>query len=174
MLSSPSENEFAEYCSQSGVAIACLVIGRTEQLTFVKFRTADWEGYNGFSNYATTALFPEHLRPADPQSPGVVNFAQALASEVAAKQQHLSNCRRQAAGQGVEHRVPQNGVQVSDSPEKPTITEKLTATQGNGVKPPPKSAPARGRARANAQDLHSLKPVRSIAGLTLADFLYDR
>jgi hypothetical protein len=55
MLFSPSENEFAEYYSQSGVAIACLVIGRTEQLIFVKFRTCDWEGYNGLSNYATTA-----------------------------------------------------------------------------------------------------------------------
>jgi hypothetical protein len=100
MPSSPSENEFAEYCSQSGVAIASLVIGRTEQLTFVKFRTADWEGYNGFSNYATTALFPEHLRPADPRSPGVVGFVQALASEVAAQQQHLTNCRPQGTDLG--------------------------------------------------------------------------
>jgi hypothetical protein len=48
-------------------------------------------------------------------------------------------------------------------------------THGNGVKPPPKSAPARGRsARAKPEDGHSLKPVRSIAGLTIADFLYDR
>jgi hypothetical protein len=58
-------------------------------------------------------------------------------------------------------------------PERPT--EKLTATQGNGVKAPPKSASARGRrARGNAEEVHSLKPVRSIAGLTIADFLYDR
>jgi len=35
------------------------VLYRTEQLAFVQFRTADWEGYNGFSNYATTALFRE-------------------------------------------------------------------------------------------------------------------
>jgi hypothetical protein len=46
--------------------------------------------------------------------------------------------------------------------------------QRNGVKPLPKPAktPARqGKARASGEDFHSLKPVRSIAGLTLADFL---
>jgi len=49
------------------------------------------------------------------------------------------------------------------------------ALQGNGVKPPPKSTPARGRsAKAPGEDIHSLEPVRSIAGLTIADFLYDR
>jgi hypothetical protein len=47
----------------------------------------------------------------------------------------------------------------------------------DGVKPLPKPAktPARqGKARASGEDFHSLKPVRSIAGLTIADFLYDR
>jgi|SRR6516165_4939972 hypothetical protein len=89
MPSSLSENEFAEYYCQSGVAITCLVIGRTEQLTFVQFRT-DWPGYRDFSNYARVALFPEHLRPADPQSPG---FVQAIAREVVAQQQYLSDRR---------------------------------------------------------------------------------
>jgi hypothetical protein len=99
MPSSPSENQFAEYCSHSGVAIACLVIGRTEQLIFVKFRTADWEGYDGFSNYATTALFPEHLRPVDPESQSFRNFVQALEREAAAQRQHLSDRRHQTNGQ---------------------------------------------------------------------------
>src|SRR5262249_4653987 len=48
-----------------------------------QFRTVDWPGYREFGNYARVALFPEHPRPADPQSPGVVNFAQAIASETA-------------------------------------------------------------------------------------------
>jgi hypothetical protein len=51
----------------------------------------------------------------------------------------------------------------------------IVATQGSGVKPHPKSAPSKQRrARVNAEDGHSLKPVRSIAGLTIADFLYGR
>jgi hypothetical protein len=169
MLSSPSENEFAEYCSQSGVAIACLVIGRTEQLTFVKFRTADWEGYDGFSNYATTALFSEHLRPADPQSPGVMNFVRALEREATIRQQHVSGCKHQPNGQGTVLTGPIEPV-VKEKP-----TEKLTAAHGNGVKPPPKSAPAQQlRVRTRGKDGHSLKPTRSISGLTLADFLCDR
>jgi hypothetical protein len=118
MPSSPSENEFAEYCSQSGVAIACLVIGRTEQLTFVKFRTADWEGYDGFSNYATTALFPEHLRPANLQSPGVRNFVQALASEAAAQQHHLSDRRHQANGQGTSANSKNQHAKIGGVPHR--------------------------------------------------------
>jgi hypothetical protein len=149
MPSSPAErDEFCEYFSGSG-AITCMVVRRTAQLCFVRFRTADWgPGYDGFSVYVTAAIFNEHLRPANPHSPGVTNFVQALASEAAAQQQHHSNCRQRTNGQGasVEHRVPH--------PEKSTITEKLPAAQGNGVKPPPKSAPARGRrAKANAVDV---------------------
>jgi hypothetical protein len=146
------------------------VLYRTEQLAFVQFRTVDWPGYKDFGNYAQLALFPEHLRPADPQSPGVVGFVQALVREATAQQQHLANRGHQANGQTsapigaqVSHRA------VDDAAKAPK------ATQGNGVKPPPKSAPARQRrARANAEDGHSLEPVRSISGLTLVDFLYDR
>jgi phage terminase large subunit GpA-like protein len=56
-------------------------------------------------------------------------------------------------------------------------------TRSNGAKPlpvkssasEPAKTPARGRsAKAHGAGVHSLKPVRSIAGLTLADFLYDR
>jgi hypothetical protein len=166
MASSPAErDEYSEYFCGSG-AIPCRVLYRTEQLVFVQFRTVDWPGYKDYSNYARVALFPEHLRPADPRSPSVVGFAQAIAREVAAQQQHVSNCRHQANGpERVEHRVTH--------PEKPT--EKLTAARGNGVKPPPKSASARQlRVRTSGKDGHSLKPARSISGLTIADFLYDR
>jgi hypothetical protein len=165
MPSSPAErDEFCEYFCGSG-AITCRVLYRTEQLAFVQLRTVDWPGYKDFSNYARVALFHEHLRPANLQSPGVRNFVQALVRELAAQQS--ANAKNQRAKEGVTHDVSHL--------EKPTITEKLRATQGNGVKPPPKSAPARGRkARANAAEVHSLKPVRSISGLTLAEFLYDR
>jgi hypothetical protein len=52
-------------------------------------------------------------------------------------------------------------------------------TRSNDAKPPPAKSsasepaktPVRGR---RARDVHSLKPVGSISGLTLADFLYDR
>src|SRR6516162_7180239 len=167
-------------CSWMNATYTCRVLYRTDQLTFVQFRTEDWPGYRDFSNYVRVALFPEHLRPADPQSPGVTNFVQAIAREVAAQQQHLLNRRHPAHGQG-------NGQGASDRDRhlsKPNQANGQGASapktcakvpQGNGMKPPPKSAPARGRrTRANAEDGHSLKPVRSIAGLTIADFLYDR
>jgi hypothetical protein len=70
--------EYCEYFSGSG-AITCLVVRRTAQLCIVRFRTADCgTAYNGFSNYVTAAIFAEHLPPADPQSPGVLNFVQAI------------------------------------------------------------------------------------------------
>ena len=96
MPSCPAENEFAEYYSPSGVAIACRVLYRTGQPAFVQFRTVDWAGYNGFANYVTTAVFIEHLRPADPSSPGVRRFVQALEKEAATQREHLANCRHYA------------------------------------------------------------------------------
>src|SRR5215471_17327189 len=99
-MASPAErDEYAEYFSPSG-AITCRVLYLTEQLVFVQFRTVDWPGYRDFGNYARVALFPEHLRPADPQSPGVMGFTQALAREVAAQQQ-FAQCRHHGASSGV-------------------------------------------------------------------------
>jgi hypothetical protein len=190
MPASPAErDEYVEYFSGSG-AITCRVLYRTEQLAFVQFRTVDWPGYKDFNNYARIALFPEHLRPANPHSPGVTNFVQALASEAAAQQQHLSNCRQRTNGQGASDM----GIHISKSKQEngqrapaPKACAKVGAghavldpekvMQRDGVKPLPKPAktPARqGKARASGEDFHSLKPVRSIAGLTIADFLYDR
>jgi hypothetical protein len=166
------------------------VLYRTEQLTFVQFRTVDWPGYKDFSNYARVALFPEHLRPANPHSPGVTNFVQALASEAAAQQQHISNCRQRTNGQGASDmgiHIPKSKQENGQRAPAPKACAKVgdgnavrdpeKVTQGNVVKPllKPAETPARqGKARASGEDFHSLKPVRTIAGLCLADFLYDR
>jgi hypothetical protein len=178
-MASPAErDEYAEYFSGSG-AITCRVLYRTEQLIFVQFRTVDWPGYRDFGNYARVALFPEHLRPADPGSPGVVGFTQALAREVTAKQQHLAECRHHGApsGNGSRKGDTRDGQVPAHKPARAKIT------RSNGAKPPPVKphpsepvkTPARGRsAKAHAADAHSLKPARSISGLTIADFLYDR
>jgi hypothetical protein len=70
-------------------AITCRVLYRSEQLAFVQFRTVDWgPAYRDFGNYARVALFCEHLRPADPQSPGVLNWVQTLEREAARMQQY--------------------------------------------------------------------------------------
>src|SRR5262245_40542160 len=100
--------EYAEYFSGSG-AIICLVVRRTAGLCIVRFRTIDWgPAYEGFSVYATTAIFNEHLRPGNPQSPGVVNFVQALEREsVGQQRKHVSACKHQA-----------NGQEVSDKPKQ--------------------------------------------------------
>src|SRR5215471_15113735 len=122
MPSSPAErDEYAEYFCGTGV-IACRVLYRTEQLAFVQFRTVDWPGYRDFGYYARVALFPEHLRPADPSSPGVVGFTQALAREVAAQQQ-FAQCRHH--GDTRDGQVPVN---------KPAGAK---GSRSNGAKPPP-------------------------------------
>jgi hypothetical protein len=82
MASSPPERfECREvlYCCQSA-SIPGLLLYTAGELAFVQFETRNWAGYDGFSNYVTAAIFPEHLQPADPHSPGVTNFVQALAS----------------------------------------------------------------------------------------------
>jgi hypothetical protein len=182
MSSSPAERyEYAEYFSPSG-AIACLVLYRTEQLTFVKFRTVDWKGYDGFSIYATTAIFPEHLRPADPHSPGVMNFAQALEKETAAQQQYFSNCRRRGNGQGIAASAATIPAMVRDGGSHLSKSK-----QGSGVKPSPEPVKPLARQRAGKRpvdninrveratgDVHSLKSTRTIGGLCLQDFLDDR
>ena len=73
-MASPAErDEYVEYFCGSG-AITRRVLYRSEQLVFVQFRTVDWPGYRDFGNYARVALFPEHLRPADPQVAGCREF----------------------------------------------------------------------------------------------------
>ena len=132
-MASPAErDEYAEYFCGSG-AIACRVLYRTEELAFVQFRTVDWPGYWDFGNYARVALFPEHLRPADPQSPGVVGFTQALAREVAVQQQHLANCRHHGAPSG-------NGSGKKDTRDGQVPVHKPASakvTRSNGAEPSP-------------------------------------
>src|SRR5262249_3045492 len=143
-------------------------------MVYVQFRTRDWDdfGYRDYGNYARVALFPEHLRPADPGSPGVVGFTQAIAREVAAQQQ-FANCRHH--GGPSDHGGPSgNGSGKRDTRDGQGPVHKPASAKGsrsNGAKPPPvKPHPSelaktsgRGRsAKAHAADAHSLKPVRSI------------
>jgi hypothetical protein len=174
----PAESlEFCEYFSGSQ-AITCLVVCRSAQLCFVRFRTADWgPDYPGYGLYSTVGLFAEHLRPADPQSPGVLSFAQALAAEAATQQQHAFNCRRQANGQEAREAgihtsksKPENGQgapspRIAKSPSPPAAAEKLPASQ-----------PEASKGKLNGKEFsgRSLTPIKSIAGLTLADFIGAR
>jgi hypothetical protein len=78
------------------------------------------------------------------------------------------------------------GIHISKSKQEngqraPALKACAKAGAGHAVRDPekvmpkPAKTPARqGKARASGEDFHSLKPVRSIAGLTLADFLCDR
>ena len=99
-MPSLSEDEYCEYFCGSAV-LTGRVLYRTELLCFVQFRCDDLPGYRGFANYKEAALFHSHLRPAPAQSPGVMNFVRALEREAAIQQQHVSTCRPQTNGQGV-------------------------------------------------------------------------
>jgi len=96
MAYDPADDTYLEYWSSSG-SIVCRVICPLGPMVFVQFRTRDWED---FGNYTRVALFPEHLRPADPQSPGVAGWLEALAKETAAAQQSLANCRHRGGPSG--------------------------------------------------------------------------
>jgi hypothetical protein len=183
MPASPADrDEYVEYFSGSG-AITCRVLCQLGPMVYCQFRTADWPGYRAPGLYSRVALFPEHLRPADPSSPGVVAWVQMLERQRAAQEQHLADWTRQRNGQtsakisaqvAPEKRSGPAGPDLSPHRARDDVTKALPATNGNRLKPSPKSLPARGRkAKANGEDGHSLKPVRSIAGLTIADFLYD-
>jgi hypothetical protein len=104
-----------------------------------------------------------------------MNFVHTLEREAAIQQQqHVSTCRAQTNGQegnGAAVAVPKRN---SDNGQKAPAPEPRLEIKHGNAKPPPNPAktPARQRpAKVNGADVKSLKPVRSIAGLTLADFL---
>jgi hypothetical protein len=184
MPSSPAErDEYLEYFSGSG-AITCRVLCQLGPMVYCQFRTADWPGYRAPGLYSRVALFPEHLRPADPGSPGVVAWVQMLERQRAVQEQQLADRRRRRNGQtsapiGAQVAAEKNGGPIGPHLSKhratDNVTKALPATNANGVKPSPKPALAKGRkARANTEDGHSLKPVRSISGLTLTDYISTR
>jgi hypothetical protein len=107
----------------------------------------------------------------------VADLLGELEREAARIQQYVKS-RHQANGKGASDRgthlskPKQEKGQVAPAPK---TCEKVT--QCTGMEPLPKPArptARRRKARANLQHVHSLKPVRTIAGLTIADFLYNR
>jgi hypothetical protein len=150
-MSSPAERiECREvlYCGQSA-SIPGLLLCTAGELAFVQFETKHWAGYEGFSIYVTTAIFPEHLKFCEQRPQAVVNLFQAPVLEVAS--QHQEN------GQG------------APSPRivKPPPAAKLPAKQ----REPSKS-------KLNGKKVHdvvkfptrSLARARTIGGLSLRDF----
>jgi hypothetical protein len=161
------------YVGESG-SIPALLLYERDGLSYLRFRTKSWPHYDGWGLWRTVGIFSEHVVTADPHEPAVADLLQELERDTAAQQQHLSNCRHQANGQRVSNREISKQENGQGSPAPKTCAK---VPQGDGVKPPLKPAkpPATQRkARASGEAVHSLKPVRSIAGLTLADFLYDR
>jgi hypothetical protein len=170
MPSSPAErDEYCEYFCGSG-ALTCRVLYRTEQLAFVQFRTVDWPGYKDFGNYARVALFHEHLRPADPQSPGVMNFVRELERETAAQQQqHASGCKHQANGQ----RASDKGIHISkpngQGGSLPAAAKSAEKPSNRGITSAQREP---SKIKLNGQEVSSRHParVRAIENLALRDF----
>jgi len=142
---------------------------RSEQLAFVQFRTQDWPGYKDFGNYARVALFPEHLRPADPSAAGVVNFVQAIAKEVAAQQQHVSGSKHQANGQGASYKAIDISKpnQDNDQGGSPPAAAAKPLSKPRGITPAQREA-----IKLNGKEPCGRSPARTrtVGGLTLRDF----
>jgi hypothetical protein len=51
------------YCGDSFVP--CRVLYAVGELYFCQFETRHWAGYQGYCVFTTTAVFLEHLRPAE-------------------------------------------------------------------------------------------------------------
>lgn len=69
-MPSPAESEYREvlYCGQSA-SIPGTLLYTSGELAYVRFRTRHWAGYGGFQNYVVTAIFVEHLKFCEEQSP---------------------------------------------------------------------------------------------------------
>jgi hypothetical protein len=129
-----------KYVGESG-SIPALLLCEAGGLSYVRFRVASARPYyDGWSNWVTVGLFSEHVVAADSREPAVADLLGELEREAAAQRHHISNCRRQANGQGA-----------------PAPKPCAKVPQDNGVKPPPEPAhpPGRGRrTRASGEDGH--------------------
>ena len=157
MPSSPAERDkYAEYFSGSG-AITCLMVCRTAQLCFARFRTVDWgPDYDGFSNYVTAAIFPEHLKFCEERPQGVVNLFQAPVLEDAS--QHQKNRQRAPSPRIVK--LPPAAI-------LPGRQREASKGKLNGEEFP-------SRKSADSEILKKYGPARTIGGLCLKDFLGRR
>jgi hypothetical protein len=150
-----------KYVAGSG-SIPALLLYERDGLSYLRFQTKSWPHYDGWGLWTTAGIFSEHVVTADPHEPAVADLLQELEREVAAQEQHRTN------GQRASQAKQENGQHAKMGDEQ-HVHDKKRVTQGNGVKPA--KTPARQRkARASEAAVHSLKPVRSIAGLTLTDF----
>ena len=177
------------YVGESG-RIPALLLYERDGLSYLRFQTKNWPHYDGWGFWSTVGIFSEHVAPADPHEPAVADLLHELEKEVVAYQ-HQPSIRERVNSAVVAKAPPQingqgattpktcakvvqgNGVKpVSPQPVKPARAEAVY-TNKNDVNTHPVGNSARGR-RASGKDARSLKPVRSIAGLTLADFSRSR
>ena len=152
-----------KYVGESG-SIPALLLYERHGLSYLRVQTKSWPHYDGWGLWSTVGIWSEHVVAADPHEPAVASLLGELERETALMRQY-ANDKRQTNGQSHLPKSKQANGQGAPAPK---------VTQGNGVKsPPPKPAkPPTRKARASGEVARSLKPVRSIAGLTLADFLY--
>ena len=168
-----------KYVGESG-SIPALLLYEAGGLCYVRFRVRTaWPYYDGWSNWDTVGLFPEHVVAADPHEPAIADLLGELDREAAAQQQHLANCRHHGAPSGAGS--GKGDTRDGQVPVRKPASAKVT--RSNGAKPSPvkpasselaKTPGGQRKTRTSGGDGHSLKPVRSIAGLTITDFLYDR
>jgi hypothetical protein len=65
------ENERGQevYYCYGRLSIPVRLLYTSGAFAFVQFETRDWEGYQGFSNFVTAAIYLKHLRPAEQSRP---------------------------------------------------------------------------------------------------------
>ena len=137
--------------------VPCRVLYAYERLAFVRFKTADWPGYQGYGNYTTAGIFAEHLRPVQQ---GDVSYGTSTPSGAEGK------------GQGIVYIASKS--RVDPQPQVPRSSSPQPESKPQ-ASPPAVAKPVQPKdVRVVKFSSRSPAPVRSISGLTLRDFLGNR
>jgi hypothetical protein len=163
-MPSPAESEYREvlYCGQSA-SIPGTLLYMSGELAYVRFRTSDWPGYNGYCNFVTAAVFAEHLRPEGIDVPYVTSGPRG---PDAIGQEEVPRSSSQPPPESKPQAPP-------PAAAKPVQRDKSSAV-GNLTEP--------SKAKLNGKEgyagvrfpTRSLERTRSIGGFSLRDFLGNR
>jgi len=148
-MPSPAESEcrVVLYCGQSA-SIPGTLLYTSGELAYVRFRTRHWAGYGGFQNYVVTAIFREHLKFCEEQPQRAQTAADRGPQVSRSSSQQQPESKPQAP-------LPAVAKSEQREPSKGKLDGKEVSA---GVRFPTRSPTT----------------VRSIAGLTLRDFLGNR
>jgi hypothetical protein len=153
------------YVAANGRSLPAILLYEAGGLGYCQFATEAWGHYDGFGYYSTAAIHLEHLRSADGKPLGTREESRKIREPL---------CGMQPTGTPKKPQAPLPAKSRCHHDNSRPVAKAPTAAKNGST--PPVNSPERelSKLRINGEEHRSLRPVRSIAGLALADFLYDR